>query len=183
MNRIDSQVRREQACLLVHFGMNLSKCSRRLSPSSSERSSDGDGEVRTLDPLLARQVLSQLSYIPMCRFLRRSRLLQSPKTLKRIWQPPALPGRLQPSTIGRLGLNHRVRDGNGCDPQANNHQKLCVSLSELRNRTEFRGKLAFQRSSGRFLMRAEPHHLKTVGLEVGSLTLTTQQRNNLYSSS
>jgi hypothetical protein len=60
---------------------------------------------------------------------------------------------------------------------------LCVSLSELRNRTEFRGKLAFQRSSGRFLMRAEPHHLKTVGLEVGSLTLTTQQRNNLYSSS
>ena len=34
--------------------------------SSSERSSDGDGEVRTLDPLLARQVLSQLSYIPTC---------------------------------------------------------------------------------------------------------------------
>ena len=27
--------------------------------------SDGDGEIRTLDPLLARQVLSQLSYTPM----------------------------------------------------------------------------------------------------------------------
>ena len=27
--------------------------------------SDGDGEIRTLDPLLARQVLSQLSYAPM----------------------------------------------------------------------------------------------------------------------
>ena len=33
-----------------------------------------------------------------------------------IWQPPALPYRLQYSTIGRLGLNHRVRDGYGCFP-------------------------------------------------------------------
>ena len=33
-----------------------------------------------------------------------------------IWQPPTLPCRLQHSTIGRLGLNHRVRDGNGCYP-------------------------------------------------------------------
>ena len=33
-----------------------------------------------------------------------------------IWQPPTLPCRLQRSTIGRLGLNHRVRDGNGCVP-------------------------------------------------------------------
>ena len=31
-------------------------------------------------------------------------------------QPPALPHRLQCSTIGRLRLNHRVRDGNGCVP-------------------------------------------------------------------
>ena len=58
----------------------------------------GDEEIRTLDPLLARQVLSQLSYIPI------------------IWRPPALPHRLQCSTIGRLGLNRRVRDGNGCFP-------------------------------------------------------------------
>ena len=62
----------------------------------------GDGEIRTLDPLLARQVLSQLSYTPNC--------------LKRFWHPPALPYRLQYSTIGRLSLNHRVRDGNGCVP-------------------------------------------------------------------
>ena len=62
-------------------------------------SANGDGEIRTLDPLLARQVLSQLSYTPMM-----------------IWHPPALPCRLQHSTIGRLGLNHRVRDGNGCVP-------------------------------------------------------------------
>ena len=62
--------------------------------------SDGDEEIRTLDPLLAGQVLSQLSYVP----LKGSR------------QPPALPHRLQCSTIGRLGLNHRVRDENGCLP-------------------------------------------------------------------
>ena len=33
-----------------------------------------------------------------------------------IWHPPALPCRLQHSTIGRLRLNRRVRDGNGCVP-------------------------------------------------------------------
>ena len=31
-------------------------------------SCDGDGEIRTLDPLLARQVLSQLSYTPTTVF-------------------------------------------------------------------------------------------------------------------
>ena len=40
-----------------------------------------------------------------------------------IWRPPAFPHRLQCSIIGRPGLNHRVRDGNGCDPQAHRHQK------------------------------------------------------------
>jgi hypothetical protein len=30
-----------------------------------ELSFDGDEEIRTLDPLLARQVLSQLSYVPV----------------------------------------------------------------------------------------------------------------------
>ena len=59
----------------------------------------GDKGIRTPDPLLARQVLSQLSYIPGV-----------------IWHPPALPCRLQHSTIGRLGLNRRVRDGYGCLP-------------------------------------------------------------------
>ena len=59
----------------------------------------GDNEIRTRDLLLARQVLSQLSYTP-----------------KIMWQPPTLPCRLQQSTIGRLGLNRRVRDGNGCLP-------------------------------------------------------------------
>ena len=62
---------------------------------------NGDGEIRTLDPLLARQVLSQLSYAPFFSFIR---------------QPPALPYRLQYSTIGRLSLNLRVRDGYACFP-------------------------------------------------------------------
>ena len=35
---------------------------------------------------------------------------------KTIRQPPTLPCRLQQSTIGRLSLNRRVRDGNGCYP-------------------------------------------------------------------
>ena len=32
--------------------------------ASAFASANGDGEIRTLDPLLARQVLSQLSYTP-----------------------------------------------------------------------------------------------------------------------
>ncbi len=72
----------------------------------------GDGEIRTLDPLLARQVLSQLSYAPIFHSLFSFFLIR---------QPPALPYRLQYSTIGRLSLNHRVRDGmepafHGCLP-------------------------------------------------------------------
>ena len=68
---------------------------------------NGDGEIRTLDPLLTRQVLSQLSYTPILVVMYYLILIR---------QPPALPHRLQCSTIGRLGLNHRVRDGNGCLP-------------------------------------------------------------------
>ena len=47
-----------------------------------------------------------------------------------IWQPPALPHRLQCSTIGRSGLNRRVRDGNGCVPRAHRRQKHWA-LSEV----------------------------------------------------
>ena len=34
-------------------------------PLRYKRKPNGDGEIRTLDPLLARQVLSQLSYTPI----------------------------------------------------------------------------------------------------------------------
>ena len=43
-----------------------------------------------------------------------------------IRRPPALPHRLQCSTIGRSGLNRRVRDGNGCFPWAHRHRKYSV---------------------------------------------------------
>ena len=83
----------------MQFSMN-NLCRYLLLPViTSNHIRSGDKGIRTLDPLLARQVLSQLSYTPMG-----------------IWQPPALPYRLQYSTIGRLGLNHRVRDENGCVP-------------------------------------------------------------------
>ena len=36
----------------------------RGTPQAKLLSANGDGEIRTLDPLLARQVLSQLSYTP-----------------------------------------------------------------------------------------------------------------------
>ena len=48
-----------------------------------------------------------------------------------IRRPPALPHRLQCSTIGRLGLNRRVRDGNGCVPQPHRHQNSSEPLSEI----------------------------------------------------
>ena len=74
----------------------------------------GDGEIRTHDPLLARQVLSQLSYTPMVLHHLFKKLFAL--FLFLIRQPPALPCRLQHSTIGRLSLNLRVRDENGCVP-------------------------------------------------------------------
>ena len=36
---------------------------------------NGDGEIRTLDPLLARQVLSQLSYTPIGSGLKWTRTI------------------------------------------------------------------------------------------------------------
>ena len=112
---------------------------------------NGDGEIRTHDPLLARQVLSQLSYTPVSRssaFLTFSvtemtgisflyilseiaslilKITCFVLFLKLSRQPPALPCRLQHSTIGRLGLNRRVRDGNGCFPQTHRHRNDLIT--------------------------------------------------------
>ena len=94
----------------------------------------GDEENRTPDPLLARQVLSQLSYTPIWSHslkkelvglsglepptsrlsgVRSNRLSYEPIGFRR---PSTLPGSCPPSTIDRLGLNRRVRNGNGCVP-------------------------------------------------------------------
>ena len=50
-------------------------------------------------------------------------------------QPPGLPRRLQRSTFGRLGLNRRVRDGNGCDPQTHCHRKFFLHAWQINSDT------------------------------------------------
>ena len=67
----------------------------------------GDDGIRTHDPLLAGQVLSQLSYTPRCI------------PLAGCWHRPIFPSRLQLSIFGTAQLNFRVRNGNGWT--------LCVS--------------------------------------------------------
>ena len=52
----------------------------------------------------------------------------SPCYLFQILRPPALPRRLQRSTIGRTGLNRRVRYGNGCVPGTHHHSKYLISF-------------------------------------------------------
>lgn len=83
---------------------------------------------RTADLLLAKQALSQLSYSPLSPLVGLNGLEPSTSRLSGvrsnrlsykpflIWQPPTLPCRPQHSTIGRLRLNRRVRDGYGCLP-------------------------------------------------------------------
>ena len=140
----------------------------------------GDGEIRTLDPLLARQVLSQLSYTPAspatplilsiiavnksptdCSASLPQSYNHSQSALSRyllmfvsvshadtsdhasvltcvimetgllpymLRRPPALPCRLQHSTIGRMGLNRRVRYGYGCFPHAYWHRSFSGPL-------------------------------------------------------
>ncbi len=52
----------------------------------------------------------------------------SPPDTKGTWQPPTLPCRLQHSTLGRMGLNRRVRYGYGCFPHPHRHQILSLNL-------------------------------------------------------
>ena len=68
----------------------------------------GDDGIRTHDPLLAGQVLSQLSYTPIMRF-----------PLAGCWHRPIFPSRFQLSIFGTAQLNFCVRNGN--------RWTLCVS--------------------------------------------------------
>ena len=45
--------------------MRVHYCEASVPKPSAFARANGDGEIRTLDPLLARQVLSQLSYTPI----------------------------------------------------------------------------------------------------------------------
>ena len=60
-----------------------------------------------------------------------------------IRQPPAFPYRLQYSIIGRPGLNHRVRDENGCLPWAHRHRNIRDALASAHRLEYVRGKLPF----------------------------------------
>ena len=66
---------------------------------------DGDGEIRTLDPLLARQVLSQLSYAPIpdgsLVWLFRKSLFQ---VLFQVFSPPVGLSGLEPPTSRLSGV-------------------------------------------------------------------------------
>ena len=82
----------------------------------------GLGGHYLLSEYLSRQGNASLSQVglsglepPTSRLsgVRSNRLSYKPEIIQ---QPPALPCRLQHSTIGRLRLNHRVRDENGCVP-------------------------------------------------------------------
>ena len=73
----------------------------------------GDDGIRTHDPLLAGQVLSQLSYTPV-RYVRRESV-----DSRRCRHRPIFPSRFQLSIFGTAQLNFRVRNGNGWT--------LCVS--------------------------------------------------------
>ena len=74
------------------------------------------------------QISTVLLFRLVCIYMKSFRLFY-------FWirQPPTLPHRHQCSTIGRLGLNHRVRDGNGCFPQAHRHRKVLCSVVLLPN--------------------------------------------------
>ena len=56
-------------CLSV-FGFQGTGCRSLCSDHFLWKRSSGDGEIRTHDPLLARQVLSQLSYTPIWIFIQ-----------------------------------------------------------------------------------------------------------------
>ena len=129
--------------VLIRYLILIIVCMELSRYLTGKSSRNGDKEIRTLDPLLARQVLSQLSYVPICIYynqvlvdymglsglepptsrlsgVRSNQLSYKPK----IRQPPALPRRPQRSTIGRHGLNHRVRDVYGCSPAAHRHRTI-----------------------------------------------------------
>ena len=54
-----------QGTFFIVFSHEMVSRAHRGNKFLAHRARNGDGEIRTLDPLLARQVLSQLSYTPI----------------------------------------------------------------------------------------------------------------------
>ena len=66
--------------------------------------------------------LSNVHPLFACQHAKSVCPLDRAVSIKNVWQPPALPCRLQHSTIGRTDLHRRVRDGNGCALRTHRHQ-------------------------------------------------------------
>ena len=81
----------------------------------------GDDGIRTHDPLLAGQVLSQLSYTPVFYYGFLS--------LAGCWPLPIFPIRRRISIVGTTQLNFRVRYGYGWTLCVNGTNYLSVSYS------------------------------------------------------
>ena|GEM_PF-4535875 len=100
---------RIQPKILTEFEKSPGKCSEQtpdyLRNSSENTHVSGDEEARTLNPLLAKQVLSQLSYIPKQFAFRKTSCSESgsPSTVRP--HPPVSPGK--PAGIQANG--HRLR--------------------------------------------------------------------------
>ena len=85
-------------------------------PFFSKKVSGGDDGIRTHDPLLAGQVLSQLSYTPILLGILLSPFSSEPRAdfsaLTLCWHWAIFPGRFQPSIFTTAELNFCVRNGN-----------------------------------------------------------------------
>ena len=101
----------------LYRGRAIGACRALLGLGFAERQVNGDKETRTLGPLLAKQVLSQLSYAPVVIILLRGRIsleLKNPVPWTRRWCPPRLVRpRLRRAPKERLWAqvdsNHRPR--------------------------------------------------------------------------
>ena len=114
---LDAHRMQSDACILK----KLTRCSALTSSRIAKQNSQ-------IAPLRLRRVafLFVLFACQMCaHFCMRACKMSARLTglfQKNVWQPPALPCRLQHSTIGRTDLHRRVRDGNGCCLRTHRHQ-------------------------------------------------------------
>ena len=93
----------------VLHAISIQECPHGIVPDCSSHAKHSDVIIEKAGALLRSYELPH----------RPEKLLQY---IKNVWQPPALPCRLQHSTIGRTDLHRRVRDGNGCALRTHRHQ-------------------------------------------------------------
>ena len=82
--------------------------------------------------------------------------------LREIRRRPTLPGRIHPSTIGAVWLNFRVRDGNGCDPDAIVTEICCQGRAPTNGAQALEDSIA----STNFIVNPSPRPISTGRLNV-----------------